>query len=506
MKRAFVCRFPAVFSRFSGHVHSATEGRKLMSRRQLVSLLAVVLCLVSAPRVRGGACCSVPDENAVSTCTDTPTSYFGCHIWHEFESCNGVVGACIQYGTCTIKDETCCGAPTAGAVFMGAGTNCDGYGGACCGHFSSLTQGCRNFVSEATCLGLDEMSGDPDYLGDGTDCSICDPGILCDAYCESGPFLRTRVDSPEACHAECVDHCIGDEIMGCLDTIAEEGACCTSAASDGCISSDQSVCDVFGGTFVVGTMCWADPDPCDAPPGGPGACCNLSACTSAASAGACSGTFLPGASCSTVGLCTSGSDTVGPAGGSISTPDGSAGVDFPAGCVATSTDMSMEWGNWPDQIFDVVVQGGPGRTMASYTFEPSGEDFCDTAELCMTIDLARSGLTASDCSSVLFQFREGTCNGSASTDCRSDGDCVGTGPCNFSFTTLPQSRPPDCSDPANATFCAYIGHFSDYGLVGPDGGSIPAVSEWGLMVLTLLLLVGAKVYNRRERAGSGVAR
>jgi len=470
MKRAFVCRFPAVFSRFSGHV-----------------------------QVRGGACCSIPDENTVSICTDMPTNS-GCDwLYSPSGSCNGVVGACTGNGTCTIIDEYCCSIAFVGADFMGPGTNCDGYGGACCGLFSNHNSGCRNYVSEAKCLWYDEGYGEPDYLGDETDCADCDPGIFCEALCGSAPTLQIRVDSPEDCHAECVDHCIGDEIDVCWDKIAEWGACCTSEGYDGCLLSDQSVCDVFGGTFAVGTSCYPL-NPCDAPPGA-GACCNLTACTSAASAGACSGTFFPGESCSP-GFCTSASDTIGPGGGTIETADGSASVDFPADCVATSTDMSMEWGNWPDQIFDVVVQGGPGRTMASYTFEPSGEDFCDTAELCMTIDLARSGLTASDCSSVSFQFREGTCNGSASTDCRSDGDCVGTGPCNFTFTELPQSRPPDCSDPANATFCAYIGHFSDYGLVGPDAGSVPAVSQWGLIALTLLLLVGAKVYNRRERAAT----
>lgn len=36
----------------------------------------------------------------------------------------------------------------------------------------------------------------------------------------------------------------------------------------------------------------------------------------------------------------------------------------------------------------------------------------------------------------------------------------------------------------------------------PDGEPIPSVSEWGLIVLGLLLLVGAKVYFGRRRRAS----
>ena len=51
------------------------------------------------------------------------------------------------------------------------------------------------------------------------------------------------------------------------------------------------------------------------------------------------------------------------------------------------------------------------------------------------------------------------------------------------------------------TCCAEIEHFSDFGLVQPleEGEGIPTVSEWGLVVLTLALLIGGKIYFSRRR-------
>lgn len=257
-------------------------------------------------------------------------------------------------------------------------------------------------------------------------------------------------------------------------------------------------CTFWGGVGLGGgTTC--SPNPC----AGAGVCCNLVACTQHSTPSGCSeGTWFPGVETCTPGFCTSGAVTIGPAGGAVSSPDESASVWFPPGCLSTDTAISMEWGDWPMRIFDVLASGGDARVLASYTFEPSGLDFCDTAELCIKVDLARALLTADDCDTLELKFREGTCSSSPSTDCRSDGECGASGPCDFTFETLTLSRPPNCSDPANATFCAYIGHFSDYGLVGPDSGSVPTVSEWGLIALTLLLLVGAKVFSRRHEGAA----
>ncbi|MGB2984885.1 MAG: IPTL-CTERM sorting domain-containing protein [Phycisphaerae bacterium] len=235
-------------------------------------------------------------------------------------------------------------------------------------------------------------------------------------------------------------------------------------------------------------------------PAGSGACCRLTGCTNVSLATACSdGTFFSGVLC-TPGMCSSASDTIGPGGGTIETAGGDASVTFPPGCVGTPTAMSIEWGDWRARIFDVLVTGGTwASTVASYTFEPSGLDFCDTAELCITVNLATAMLTADNCDTVEFKHREGRCVGSPSTECRSDGDCGVGGTCEFTFTNIPFSRPPDCSDPSHAVFCAHIGHFSDYGLLVPADEGIPTVSEWGLIALTLALLAGGKVYFRRRR-------
>jgi hypothetical protein len=189
---------------------------------------------------------------------------------------------------------------------------------------------------------------------------------------------------------------------------------------------------------------------------------------------------------------------VGPEGGTISTTGGDATLTFPEGCLEEDTAISVEFGNWPDRIFDILVSGASGRVVAAYTFEPNGLEFCDTAELCITINLAARGLTVDDCDTVEFKHRTGTCVADPTFECRDNSECEPGDTCDFVFTDTTMSRPPDCSDPENSTFCAYIDHFSDYGLVVPDEGDdkpgLWSFFDWFIVVMMAAILAAALLF------------
>lgn len=235
-------------------------------------------------------------------------------------------------------------------------------------------------------------------------------------------------------------------------------------------------------------------------PLGRGACCNLTRCTNVSTADACSpGTFLPGGTC-TPGRCTTASEVVGREGGTITTTGGDASLTFPPDCLDEDTAISFEFGNWPDRVYDVMVTGGDGNVVAAYTFEPNGLEFCDTAELCITVSLASRGLTVDDCDTIEFKHRKGTCVADPTFECRDDAECDPGDTCLFVFTDTTMSRPPDCSDPDNSRFCAYIDHFSDYGLVVPvdddDDPVPPGFLNWFLIVVLAAMIAAALLYYR----------
>ena len=214
-------------------------------------------------------------------------------------------------------------------------------------------------------------------------------------------------------------------------------------------------------------------------PTGPGACCHYGGgCSNVASASACpdgiSATFLPGETCSP-DLCSSASGTVGPAGGTVKSPDGGASIEFPPGCLPTNTQISIKKGDWPTKMF---LDGSNVNVQVSYKFEPETLKFCPDAKLCMSFDRTDPAhpVSVADCLKLIIKHRDRICGNDQNAQCLTNADCPPGISCALKFHS---HVPTQCTCPATspiATCCAKVQHFSGFGLVTPldtDGDGVP---------------------------------
>jgi hypothetical protein len=188
----------------------------------------------------------------------------------------------------------------------------------------------------------------------------------------------------------------------------------------------------------------------------------------------------------------------------VETPDGAVTLTFPSGCLTGSTTIDVQQGSFPAGLFNIDLGSGPtaGFTVhMSYDFSPDTLTFCPGTQLCVSFDRTTLGISAAQCASLGFLQKDQICK--TSTGAGSHAQCTPTVPCTLSGETCEfnwTDTPATCTCPDSSsvgTCCINISHFSEYGLVTPDQ-PIPTVSEWGLVVLTLLLLVCAKVYFGRS--------
>lgn len=356
--------------------------------------------------------------------------------------------------------------------------------GACC-----RPGGCSEVSSSVSCVDGTFYAGEQcEHVGL---CGSGTPGACCTSSGEC-----TNVASAEGCSGTYHSG------VSCSPAVcggpAGWGACCTPT---GCtVTASAGACS---GTFVEGTSC--SPNPCETGPSG--ACCRLSGCTDVASAGECTGgTFLSGASCTTFGVCKWASELVGTGGGTLETPDGAVTLTFPSGCLTASTTIDVQQGSFPARLFDLDLGSGVGAGFTvhmSYDFSPDTLTFCPEAQLCVSFDRMTLGISAAQCASLGFLQKDQICK--TSTGAGSHAQCTPTVPCTLSgetcqFDWTNPTTTCTCPDSSSiGTCCTNISHFSEYGLVTQDQ-AIPTVSEWGLLVLTLLLLVCAKVYFSRREA------
>ncbi|UCE62164.1 MAG: hypothetical protein JSU63_10730 [Phycisphaerales bacterium] len=206
-----------------------------------------------------------------------------------------------------------------------------------------------------------------------------------------------------------------------------------------------------------------------APPS-PGACCALTGCSNVASLGACpAGNFLPGASC-TPTLCATVTQTVGPAGGTVATPDGAVTVKFPPGCLGTDVEIGIEEGVYPTRVYNIELTDMATADFdvhMAYTFTPGTLAFCPDVELCMTFDHARLGLDPAKCSELRFIHSDRICGTDADSNCLTDADCPPDDlPCRLAY----HEHTATCDCPATSpsgTCCTTLTHFSDIVAVSP---------------------------------------
>jgi hypothetical protein len=162
------------------------------------------------------------------------------------------------------------------------------------------------------------------------------------------------------------------------------------------------------------------------PPSSISACCTLDACSEVGFPSACpEGNFLSGVAC-TPEPCTSASDTIGPDGGTIETPDGAVSVQIPADCLTEATPITIEEGDYPSMLYDIELTGEPGADFEvhmAYLFTPTTLDLCPPTMLCMTFDLSTLGLDPTDCSELRFIHKDKICGSDPHADCETDLDC-----------------------------------------------------------------------------------
>ena len=243
-----------------------------------------------------------------------------------------------------------------------------------------------------------------------------------------------------------------------------------------------------------------------------GACCTLAVCSEVASSGACAdGTFLNGIWC-TPELCTSASTTIGTSGGTIETPGGAVSVEFPPDCLSATETITISEGDYPSELYDIVLTGNPGVDFSvhmAYTFEPDTLAFCPEAEVCMSFDRAALGIDAGDCGELRFLHKDKICGLDATSNCLTSADCPPGVPCNEGFHTDVAT----CTCPGASTTgkcCASINHFSDFimateleerpcrGLECCCGAGV--VSAVSLMFVALgLVKVGGAGFGRHRR-------
>ena len=217
------------------------------------------------------------------------------------------------------------------------------------------------------------------------------------------------------------------------------GACCYFPGADpaGCMEIGPTPCpDSVEATFLLGESCSSDP------------------CTSAAE------------DCTVAAECT------------VETPDGSASITFPPDCLPEDTTITVQETEWSSPMADIGLRGTVG-VIAAFSFEPDTLTFCDTAELCFTLDISEHGLDSSDCLSLIFARKDNICIAGPTPDgqCNTDDDCGMGGTCQQRFSTF-TGLPCTCTDstPVIATCCSTPEHFSDHGLVTPydgDGDDVP---------------------------------
>lgn len=226
---------------------------------------------------------------------------------------------------------------------------------------------------------------------------------------------------------------------------------------------DQQVVEVTeGDIFIVVDSAW---NGAIAPPSG--ACCAADdSCTNVGCSAACSGSFMPGVSCSPT-TCGSGDGEVGPGGGTVTSPDGTVTVTFPPGCLSETVTITIEEGDFPSRMFNLDLTGEAGADFdihLAYSFEPGTLEFCDEAELCMSFDRTELGLDPEDCDVMRFIHRDQICGTNFDNQCESTADCTDGTTCAFRF----HEHVATCTCPAGSstgTCCSNVGHFSDYLIV-----------------------------------------
>lgn len=235
------------------------------------------------------------------------------------------------------------------------------------------------------------------------------------------------------------------------------------------------------------------------------ACCVDTACSEVASAAECAGTFLMGEMCSSA-PCEPMTSTVGPAGGTVTSPDGTVSVEFPPGCLDSETEVTIREGDWPSRMFDIdlgPLAGADFDVHFSFFFEPNTLEFCEEAELCFSFERAGLGLDPADCDDLNILHREKICvAGNAElldTECTTDGECGFEGDCEFRF----HSHLTTCTCPAassSGSCCANIEHFSTLGLVNPIRLTIPTFPWWWAAVLPIIIFLLAVIFRSLRRA------
>ena len=349
------------------------------------------------------------------------------------------------------------------------------------------------------------------------------------------------------------DRCTGSSQLA-VNRCGGSGAVCSSGSD--CTSPDARIPDptvantncmvtqentdpfVSGDAFPADTeaLCWVDLDDFGVTPGStllidacsypsesvnsdPSDCINFQAC---ASDGECD----DGNSC-TVDTC----DTV--VGACQHTPDTGSPCDDGDACTANNTCTSLGF-----------CDGGSALNCDDNN--SCTDDSCDSATGCVNLNNTSPCDDGNACTTV-DTCGSGTCNGGASPDCDDGNPCTddscapatgcvntnNTAPCSdgngcttgdtCSGGSCASGSPVVCSD--DGVFCngtescdPAIGQCVSSGTPcsGTNGvcceiagacqsgpcGAIPTVSQWGLLILTLLLLAGAKAYfGRRQELG-----
>jgi hypothetical protein len=418
----------------------------------------------------GGACVGGPDLDCDdgNVCTDdscVPAT--GCTYVNNTAPCNDG-DACTTVDTCS-----------AGGCVGGPALECDD-GNVCTDDSCDPASGCTYVNNTApcsdgdvcttddTCSGGACVSGPPLVCNDGNVCTddSCHPATGCTYVNNAAPC-----DDSDACTTN--------------DTCAD-GACVGGApvdCDDGDVCTDDSCVPATGCAYVNNTDPCNDGDPCTANDacrdgacagGGPVSCpdnsdpCTDLACDPTGDDGNCDATVNVneggpcenGDPCSVGETCAGGTCTGG-------TPVDCSHLDNECNvgvCNAATgeceTQAANEGGTCPDDgdecTSDICVNG---------TCEHNDNGMC---EACCMPDTSCVEMTSDTC------LAEGGTPAGLRAICGTDSDGDGV-----------DDLCDRCPGVDDATFC------------GQPGIAIPTVSQWGLVVLTLLLLVASKVYFGR---------